>query len=155
MVNRILALFALLAATATAATTTVTALAFGTRVLVFPTTTFGVADVLASSSVPIAIKNKNHQKNTFSTVLSLSSHRHRHRHHHQQQQQQQQIKTQLYRIRGGSSSSSSVLNLSPAFIRMAETLAPKIGGTSTYRMRNCRNEMCSYQPVRVCVGGIV
>ena len=147
MVNRILALFALLVATATAATTTVTALAFGT---VFPATTFGVAAVLSSSSVPFSIKNNNHQKNTFSTVLSLSSHR------HHQQQQQQQIKTQLYRIRGGSSSSSSsVLNLSPAFIRMAETLAPKIGGTYTYRMRNCRNEMCSYQPVRVCVGGIV
>ena len=155
MVNRILALFALLAATATAATTTVTALAFGTRVLVFPATTFGVAAALSSSSVPFTIKNNNHQKNTFSTVLSLSSHRHRHHHQQQQQQQQQQIKTQLYRIRGGSSSSSSVLNLSPAFIRMAETLAPKIGGTSTYRMRNCRNEMCSYQPVRVCVGGIV
>jgi hypothetical protein len=135
MVNRILALFA-----ATAATTTVTALAFGTRVLVLPATTFGVADVLSSSFVPFTIKNNNHQKNTFSTVLSLSSHRHRHRHRHhhhqQQQQQQQQIKTQLYRIRGGSSSSSSsssssVLNLSPAFIRMAETLAPKIGGTYT------------------------
>ena len=143
MVNRILALFALLVATATAATTTVTALAFGT---VFPATTFGVAAVLSSSSVPFSIKNNNHQKNTFSTVLSLSSHR-----HHHQQQQQQQIKTQLYRIRGGSSSSSSsLLNLSPAFIRMAETLAPKIGGTYTYRMRNCRNKMCSYQPVR-CV----